>query len=452
MQARETDCCVIGAGFAGLAAARRLADAGQSVVVIEARDRVGGRVWTHPFFDGMRIDVGGTWIGAGHDRLYALVKEAGLETYPTFEDGQSVLFLHGKAQRYSGLLPNIDLFSLGVLGLTIKRLDWMAQAVPLEEPWRSSKARELDAQSVRGWIESFGNVPSKTARLFANQMLSGLFSADPSEVSLLHALYLARVTGSIEYYVSAKGGADQDLVDGGMQPVAEYLAGRLGDDVHLRSPVRAIKQDAAAVEVVSDALTVRATRAIVATPPILASQIRYEPALPVEHAYLLQRSPPGTIMRALVAYDEPFWRGDGLTGESLAPGHACAFSIDQTPKGGTPGVISMYSAGPPALRMARLAPAERRGVFLKALTARFGPKAARPAHYLEANWSEEPWSQGGMVAHFPPGVLTTYGRNLRAPVGRIHWANTETATRSHCMIDGAIRSGERAADEVLAAS
>jgi monoamine oxidase len=451
MEAGEVDVCVVGAGFAGMTAARRLMDAGRSVVVLEARNRVGGRVWGHPYYDGVKIDVGGTWLGGGHEKLYALVKEAGLESYPTYDSGDSVLFLNGEAQRYSGLLPKINLYSLAVLGLTIKRLDWMLKKLPLDEPWQSSKAKDWDSQSAGGWIDSFLNVPDKTARLFMHQMVAGFFAADPAEVSLLSVLVLARGAGSLEYSSMVKGGADEALVDGGMHRVAEYLAGRLGDAIQLRSPVRSLKQDADGVEVISDTGSVRARRAIVSTPPILASRIAYEPALPHDHGYLLQRTPPGTIMRAVVAYDEPFWRRDGLTGETLAPGHPCAFSIDQSPKSGAPGIISIYSSGPPALQMAKLDPAERRRIFLQALTSRLGSKASQPIHYVEANWSDEPWSQGGMIAHFPPGVLTTYGPSLRTPVGRIHWAGTETATRYHGLIEGAIRSGERAADEVLAA-
>jgi monoamine oxidase len=452
MEAREADFCVVGAGFAGLTAARRLMDAGRTVVVLEARDRVGGRVWGHPFYDDAKIDVGGTWIGGGAERLYGLVKEAGLQSYPTFDDGDSVLVLDGKVQRYTGTLPKIDLFSLAVLGLTIKRLDWMTSQLPLDEPWRSSKARGWDKQSAAGWIDSPFNVPSKTARLFMRQMIAGFFAANPAEVSLLSVLVLARGAGSLEYSSMVKGGADEALVEGGMHLVAEYLAGKVGDAVQLNSPVRSIKQDADGVQVLSDGGAVHAKRVIVTTPPILASQINYEPALPHDHGYLLQRYPPGTIMRAVVGYDEPFWRKDGLTGETLAPGHACAFSIDQSPKSGEMGVISIYSSGPPALRMANLEAAERRKIFLDALTARLGPKAASPVHYIEANWSDEPWSQGGMIGHYPPGVLTTYGQNIRQPVGRIHWAGTETATRFHGLIEGAIRSAERAADEVLAAS
>jgi monoamine oxidase len=450
VQTHDTDFCVVGAGFAGMTAARRLLDAGRSVTVLEARDRVGGRVWGHPFYDGERIDVGGTWYGGRQDRLAALLREANLERYPTNDTGDSVLVLDGKVQRYSGLLPKIDMVSLGVLGLTIKRLDWMSQQVPLDEPWSHPNAKDWDAQSAESWLRSFLNVPTKTARLFAHQMISGLFAADASEVSLLNVLLLARGQGkSIEYATMVKGGADEALVDGGMHLAAEWLAARLGDAIHLESPVRNIRQNASGVEVVSDSITVRAKRAVVSTPPLLASRIDYEPALPIEHINLLQRYVPGSIMRAVVAYDEPFWRADGLTGESLAPGHVCAFSIDQSPKNGKPGIISIYSSGPPAIQLAKRPPEIRRKVFLDALTQRFGPKAASPIHYVEANWSEEPWSLGGMIGHFPPGVLTTIGRVIRTPVGRIHWAGTETATEHHGLIDGAIRSGERAADELL---
>jgi monoamine oxidase len=453
MEARETDICVIGAGFAGMTAARRIQEAGHSVVLLEARDRIGGRVWGHPYFDDVKIDVGGTWIGHGHDKLRALVREAGLQTYPTYDAGDSVLMLNGKAQRYTGTLPKINLFALAILGLTIKRIDWMAKSLPIDEPWRASKARDWDSQSVGGWIDSLFklNVPSKTARLFMHQMMTGFFAADPDEISLMSVLVLARGAGSMEYSAAVKGGADEALIDGGMHLVAEYLASKLGDCIQLSSPVRTIKQDGDGVEVVSDSGSVRAKRVIVTAPPILAGQIQYDPALPHDHQYLLQRYPPGTIMRAVVGYDEPFWRKEGLTGETLAPGHACAFSIDQSPKSGEIGILSVYSSGPPALRMAKLEPAERRGVFLDALTARLGPKAANPVHYIEANWSDERWSQGGMIGHLPPGILTTYGQTLRVPVGRIHWAGTETGTVFHGLIEGAIHSGERAAGEVLAA-
>jgi monoamine oxidase len=169
------------------------------------------------------------------------------------------------------------------------------------------------------------------------------------------------------------------------------------------------------------------------------------------HAHLLRRMMAGSIIRGITVYDEPFWRADGLSGMSAAPGSPISVSIDQSPRSGTPGILSSYAFGPQALAMATLMPAERRDIWLRALAERFGPKALSPAGYLETDWTAEPWSLGGMIGVFAPGVLTISGHTLRQPVGRISWAGTERATAMHGLIEGAVRSGEHAADAVLAA-
>jgi monoamine oxidase len=281
--------------------------------------------------------------------------------------------------------------------------------------------------------------------------VGGFFTSDTSEVSLLHALFLLHANVSIEYLESTKGGDLQDRVQGGMQTIAIRMAAELGDALHLESPVRAITQDAQGVTVSTDAITVRERHAIVALPPALAGQLRYDPMMPVDRMFLNQRVPNGAIMRAIAVYEEPFWRADGLSGRTIAMNSPVSYSIDQSPESGRPGMLSSYIAGPAARRFGRLDAAERRRTFLDALEARFGPKAANPVHYVEADWSKEEWTQGGMVGHFPPGVLTEFGPAVRAPVGRLHWAGTETATHWHTHIEGAIRSGERAAEEVLQA-
>jgi len=240
-------------------------------------------------------------------------------------------------------------------------------------------------------------------------------------------------------------------VHGGVPEVAVRIADRLGDAVCLSAPVRHISQSASHTEIVSDRIVVHAKHVIVATPPPLASRIVYEPQLSATHTHLLRRMAAGSIIRGIAVYDEPFWRADGLSGMSAAPGSPVSVSIDQTPHSGTPGILSSYAFGPQALDMAQLMPGERREIWLRALAERFGPKALSPAGYLETDWAAEPWSLGGMIGFFAPGVLTTSGPALRTPVGRIHWAGTERATAMHGLIEGAVRSGEAAAEEVLAA-
>ena len=450
MSRLEVDVCIVGAGFAGLAAARQLTRAGRNVAVLEARDRVGGRVCSKTLPDGSRIDVGGTWVGATHDRIKATIAEHGLTTYPTNSDGDVVLELDGTIRRYAKV-PKIGPFALLSFLFALGRLEAMAKTVPIDAPWTARRAPEWDRQSLEGWIASPWNVPSAMARRILQTIVGLLFSGPPAETSLLHLLYLARSNTSLTNIISLKGGTEDALVDGTMHLVALRIAAALGDAVHLARPVRRIVQDDAGVEVTTDGLAVRARRVIVATPPFLASQIQYEPALPVQHAQLLRRMPAGSILRMLAVYDQPFWRKDGFNGESSAPGMQAVVSIDQSPRDGKYGVISSYAFGAAAFELAQTTPAERQRVFVDALVRRYGAKAATPLQLIEQDWCAEPWSQGGMIAAFRPGVLTTYGPALRQPVGRIHWANTETATVSHAMVDGAIRSGERAASEVLSA-
>jgi monoamine oxidase len=450
MERIRTDYCVVGAGFAGLSAARRLRDRGNSVALVEARDRVGGRVWNRMAADGSVVSVGGTWLGKRQDRMFALCRELGVEVYPQYERGDTIMHLDGANRRFQGI-PKVGLLALASLGLAFWRLDRMAKRLPIDAPWNASGAKALDSQTLGAWFGSPWNVPSATARKLINTTMTTLFCVDPDEVSLLGSLVLARGGGGFEYYVDPTI-TETHLIDGGAPELAVRLAGKLGDALHLASPVRSIKQSSAGVEVFSDRLTVDARRVIVATPPLLASRIEYDPPLPAAQTQLLRRMLSGSALRGITIYDEPFWRNDGLSGMSVAPDLPVPVGLDQSPRSGNPGVLSSYMFGPQAVRAAALDPAERRDIWLRALAARYGAKALSPRAHPETDWAAEEWSLGGMIAHFAPGALTNFGPALREPAGRIHWAGAERATEMHGLMEGAVRSGERAADEVIDAA
>lgn len=452
MERLDTDVCVVGAGFAGLTAALRLTQAGRGVVVVEARDRVGGRVWTEQLADGTALDRGGAWLGPGQDRLYALAAEMGIGTYPTFVAGDNLFVNDGRIHRYRGLIPKgLGWWDLLSLGIAMRRFDALARTVSLDAPWTTPGAAALDAKPVASWIESRLNVPSRLARALLSTTMVELFTSDPSEVSLLYALFHLHSAGGFARQTGIEGGAQQDRVVGGMQAIADRVAQRLGRAVHLASPVRQILHGSALVDVVTDGVVVRARRAIIATPPALAADIRYHPTLPAERARLLASLPAGPTIKIALVYDRAFWREDGLSGQSLALGSPFAITIDACAVETPPGILNTFVVGPEASDFAARKPAERRPMVIDAMTGRFGPRAAEVRDYVEQDWKAEPWTRGCFMAHYAPGLMTSLGHLLREPVGRIHFAGTETSPVMNGFIDGAVRSGERAAEEVLMA-
>ncbi len=449
MERFETDVCVVGAGYAGLTAARRVAQAGKSVTVLEARTRVGGRVFTQCTAAGTLIDIGGTWLGVGQDAAHDLAKELSVTTYPTWVKGDSVIGLNGKAVRYKGLVPKINPVALGSLAFGMARLDAMAKKVPVDAPWDAPRAAAWDRISAGAWIMT--RVPRGKGRDLLLTTVRGLMSSDPSEVSLLHVLFLIRSANGLNVLLSVEGGYEEDMMTGGAGAMAETMAADLGDAVHLGVPVRAVTQDAHAIEVEGDGVTVRAQRVVMAIPPALAADVQYAPVLPLDHRFLLERAPAGAVIKTVAVYDEPFWRNDGLSGETVSLDSPISITLDSSPEDACPGLMSGYTMGPAARRLGALPEAERHKIALDEFAARLGPKALSAREVLQLDWTSERWSRGGMISRFAPGVLTQFGYTLREPAGRIHWAGTETATERHGTIDGAIRSGERAAKEIIRA-
>jgi monoamine oxidase len=474
---RDVDVCVIGAGFAGLAAAHALVGEGYTVAVLEARPRVGGRVWDKTASDGTVVSVGGTWLGRRQDRMFDLVKKVGLTTYPQYrgdydpedpEDplnpfdraAESIFRYDGRNHRYKGLFVPVGVGGLADLGLAFAQLDELTKTIPLDAPWEAPNARELDAQSLGAWIDNEWNVSDPNARMMLHSSLGLLFSTELRNVSLLGSMVLARGGGkdAFQYYVNADN-TETHLVDGGgTAEVANRLGEALGDSLRKSTPVRTIRQLEDSVEVEGDGVLVRARYAIVAAPPVLASRIAYEPALPDQYRKLMEQMPAGAIVRGIPVYDKPFWREKGLSGFSVAPQSKIPVTIDQCPKpsakGETParGVLSSYAIGTAALELMTMDPAERRAFWLGEIAERFeDARALDPIDFSETDWSAEEWSRGGMISHFPPGVLTSYGSVLHEPHGRIYFAGTERATEMHGLIEGAVRSGEQAAGDIMEA-
>jgi monoamine oxidase len=444
----DVDVCVIGAGFAGLTAALRLKQAGQSVALLEARDRVGGRTFTELRADGTWIDRGGAWIGPGQDRIRALMNEFGVASYKQYAGGEAMMVIDGKQFRYQGVVPRtLNPFATVNLGTAMLELAAMCKTIPLEAPWNAKKADKWDRITVALWLDH--HVRSLAARELLETAIGGTYTSDTSEVSLLFALHQMASGGGPEFVFGVEGGSQDSRIVGGMGAVYGPMAAEIGDCLQLSAPVRRIEQDEDGVTVRSDATTVRARRAIVAVPIAIASQILYEPMLSVDRSFLHQRMPGGAVYKINIVYDEPFWRADGLSGQSAAPGTPAPVTIDACSDTARPGVLCVIIEGATARELCATAATERHALVLAELAKRFGPEARSPIDFIEQNWTLERYSGGGMISHAPPGVLTEFGPALRAPCGRIHWAGTESSAVMCGWVDGAVRSGERAATEVL---
>jgi monoamine oxidase len=445
----EADVAVVGAGIAGLVAARDLTAAGKEVVVLEARDRVGGRVLNHALSDGTVVELGGQWVGPTQLRMAKLTAELGLETFPTYNTGEHLVHVRDKQIRYR-TRPSLGPLVLADIGQAQARFDRLAARVPLEVPWAADRARQLDGQTFETWIQR--NARTASGREMLRLYAEGVFAAEASDFSLLHALFYTHSGGGIDALAGTAGGAQQDRFVGGSQLVPLRLAEQLGDRVRLGAPVRRIEQRATAATVHADGVDVMAAHVIVAVPPTLAGRIVYDPPLPASRDQLTQRVPAGSVIKCHAVYDAPFWRDAGLTGQATGDRGPAKVVFDNSPPGGAPGVLLAFLEGAAARRLNRVRPDERRAAVLGSLVEFFGHQAADPVEYVELDWSEEEWTRGCYGAHFAPGVWTQYGPALRAPVARIHWAGAETATVWSGYMDGAVQSGERAAAEVVASS
>jgi monoamine oxidase len=450
---------VVGAGLAGLTAAREIAKARKRVLVVEARRRVGGRIENHAIGDGEIVEVGGQWIGPTQDRLAALASSLGVETFKTYNEGNNVYYRNGTLTPYSasgplGAIPP-DPSGVGDAATAIQKMDSMAAEVPIDEPWKAASAAEWDGQTFETWKQA--NTTTDSGRFLLDLGIESVFSAEPRDLSLLWTLfYIAaagneQTPGSFNRLINTADGAQDSRFVGGSQRVAIEAARRLGRRVLLGQPVRRIVQSRGGARVETDSYSLSAKRVIVTVPPALRTSIRYEPQLPPLQAQLAQRFPMGTVYKVQATYDRPFWRESGLTGQATSDTGPVKITFDNSPPDGGPGVLMGFIEGEEGRRAFGLTATQRRDAVLESFARYFGEPARSPTGYVEKSWAQELYTGGCYGGYLAPGVLSDFGPAIRQPHGRVHWAGTETSTYWAGYMDGAVRSGERVAREVLAA-
>lgn len=429
---KEVDVAVVGAGLAGLTTARELRKHDVRVCVLEARDRVGGRTLDHPIGDGHVVEGGGQWTGPTQTQILALAKDLGVSTFKSYTKGKTVLSLGGARLTVSDDQKSAELSKVQ------KMLDALSTEVPLADPWKAKRAKEWDAITVADWLK--GNTKDEDTRgSIALEVGTALGRAD--RTSLLWYLFYVHSAGSTN---ALNTDAQELRFKGGPQALSKKMAADLKGDLFLSSPVKKI--DSSGLErvvVESKRVRVSAKRVVVAMMPADTRRIEFTPVLPAARAGLAKGWVGEPGFKVNVVYAKPFWRDDGLSGLALSDRGPVGVTFDNSPSDGSRGVLLAFVEKEKAPKEA---PARGKAI-LNDLVALFGKKAQTPTDYVEMDWSGEEWT-AGCVSPLPPGVLTKFGAALREPVGRIHWAGTETSEVWCGYMDGAVRSGLRVAAEV----
>ncbi|WP_291048609.1 NAD(P)/FAD-dependent oxidoreductase [Herbiconiux sp.] len=451
MEEIQRDVVVIGAGATGLTAATRLQAAGKSVVVLEARDRIGGRLWTNDI-EGQMFEIGGQWVSPDQTALIDALAELGLDTYSRYRDGESVYVgPDGEAKRFTGdIFPASDETKAEIERL-IEVLDGLVAETDVAAPWTHPKAAEYDHISFRRWLEDQTTdveAVDNIALFIADAMLTKPAHA----FSLLQALLMAASAGSFSHLVDADFILDKRVV-GGLQQVPLKLAEQLGsENVLLSQPVRTIEwsdEPGAPARVLTDSLAVTASQVIVAVPPNLYSRIDYVPALPRLRTQQFQHQSLGLVIKVHATYETPFWRDKGLSATAFSPYQVVHEAYDNTNHGESRGTLVGFVSDEKADALFELTAEERKQRILESLAAYYGPEALTPVVYYESDWAAEEWTGGAYAASFDLGGLTRYGAMQLEPIGQMRFGSSDLAAEGYQHVDGAIRVGRRLAAEIL---
>ena len=453
MNTLKRDVVIIGAGPSGLSAAKALKDAGLSVAVLEARDRVGGRTWTDTI-DGAMLEIGGQWISPDQTALLALVEELGLETFERYRTGKSVYIgADGERRTYTGEMFPVNPTTEKEMLRLIEQLDGLAADMDPANPWNHPQARELDTVSFHHWLraQSSDEEACNNIGLF---VAGGMLTKPAHAFSTLQAVLMAASAGSFSNLVDEDFILDRRVV-GGMQQVSQRLAAALEGDVFLNSPVRTLHwpgEDGTAREGVlaeADGVSVSARVAIMAVPPNLYSRVSYVPALPRRQHQMHQHQSLGLVIKVHAVYTTPFWRSQDLSGTCFGANELVQEVYDNTNHEDPRGTLVGFVSDEKADRMFELSADERRAEILGSIARFLGPEALTPEVYYESDWGSEEWTRGAYASSYDLGGLLRYGPDQLKPVGPIHWSCSDLAAEGYQHVDGAVRMGQLTAQNIL---
>lgn len=443
-----TQVIIIGAGFSGIAAAKKLHETNIPFLVLEARERLGGRVYTKQISEDLYLDLGGQWIGPSQDRMYALCEEFGLDYFETYDQGYNILDFQEQVKKFKGLIPSLDIFSLINLDFVLKKLERMAKTIPQDSPWLHPKAVEFDRVSLAAFVAS--HCKTKPCQKVVSLALETVFAAELNEVSLLHALFYFKSGRDLNTLINIKNGAQLHRIVGGMQTLVEKMAQPFLEQIKFNHPVSSIRKEDGVFTVQGEGFSYKAKKIIMAVPPVLAGKINFYPMLSAAKRQVLDRIAMGQVGKCFMVYQKPFWREAGFSGQAFADEYSPFQSMfDASPKEADFGIILAFTIGNRAKLYFEKDKEKRQAIMLEKLTKYFGSRAETPLFYEDFSMSDETWSRGCYAGIYPTGAWTGFQDAYSKTENDIYWAGTEASKVWFGYIEGAVRAGETAAYNVL---
>lgn len=439
---------IIGAGFSGIAAAKKLHEAGIPFLVLEARERLGGRVYTKQIKEDLYLDFGGQWIGPSQDRMYALCEELGIHYYDTYDQGYNVLDINQQIKKFKGLIPKMDFLSLINLDYVLKKLERLAKSIPLENPWLHPKALEFDSISLGAFIIS--HCKTSSCKKVLTLALETVFAAELNEVALLHALFYFKSGRDLNTLINIKNGAQLHRIEGGMQCIVDAMAKPFIDKIIFNKPVEKIFTEGGKKKISGVDFSFTAEKIIMAIPPTLAAKINFYPMLSSAKKQLIDRIAMGQVGKCFMVYEKPFWRTSGFSGQAFADNNSPFQSMfDASPKDSKYGIILAFTIANRAKAYFENTKEKRKESMLRKLVAYFGKEAETPMFYEDFNMTDEAWSRGCYAGLYPTGAWTGFQDAYAKTENDIYWAGTEASKVWYGYIEGAVRAGEKAAEKII---
>lgn len=445
MSETHYDVIIVGAGAAGIMAAKALQRAGKTFCVLEARDRIGGRIKADTIANTV-VDAGAGWTNMEQSLLLQLAKDHNRSIHRQFAHGNSILDLNHTISLFNREQFGLSFLANRALANALHKLEHDALSVPIDAPWKAENAYIWDSQTLQNWINV--NITNPQAKAYFETSVTIELSIEPSKISYLYFLQLVHADQVLEKEPAGVEGAWSYQIEGGLFQLLNQVSHTLTHSIHLNSPVKAVQQTESHIHVHTEHGAFKADYCIIAIPPTHASHIDFTPHFSARRSTLFQSMPMGAAIKSFIAYPSPFWRDQDNSGIIISNTNPFSISLDVSDRTNH-GMLTAFACGSEAIDLSAMEQEARCKLLIDHLVKHFGEQAKNPIDYIDTDWATEPWSHCGYSGYLPPGMLSILKGEISFPSGRIHWAGTETATNWHGSVEGALSSGVRASKEVL---